>query len=340
MRLALCLIAVLAGACDGRGARLPEYELSGQSMGTTYSVKIVAPERGLDRAALGKLIAGRLDEIEQRLSTYIEDSELSRFNASNSTDWIDVSTEMCRLVQRAHEISVRTGGAFDITVGPLVNLWGFGPTGDALEPPPADAVAAARQVVGYEKVQADCSVPALRKDAPGVYLDLSAYAKGYAVDRVAELVEEHPLAGYLVEIGGELRIKGVNARREPWAVAIEKPDDGTRAVQSILAISDSGMATSGDYRNFYLFNGQRYSHTIDPRSGHPVNHAAAAVTVVEPSAAEADALATALLVLGPDEGMAFAAKESLAALFLVRTGTGIDELATERFAQLMKRNQP
>lgn len=340
MRPALFLFFVLVGACDGRDARLPEYELSGQSMGTTYSVKIVAPGEDLDRALLGKQIAARLDEIERRLSTYLEDSELSRFNASTSIDWIGVSSEMCALVQRAQEISVRTGGAFDITVGPLVNLWGFGPTGDVLEPPPAEAVTAAREVVGYEKVHADCGVPALRKDAPGVYLDLSAYAKGYAVDRVAELVEEHPLQGYLVEIGGELRVKGVNAQREPWAIAIEKPDGGARAVQSILAITDSGMATSGDYRNFYLFNGQRYSHTIDPRTGRPVSHAAAAVTVVEPSAAEADALATALLVLGPDEGMAFAAHEALAALFLVRTGTGIDEHATERFTELMKRNKP
>jgi len=331
----LLLIFLLLTGCNGQGARVPEYELTGQSMGTTYSIKLVGPAENLDREALGTNLAEELRSIEARLSTYMPESELSQFNASNSTDWVTVSDELCELIDAALAISKRTDGAFDVTIGPLVNLWGFGPDGNRYAPPDDESIAAALQLVGYESLHADCSVPAIRKDKPLIYVDLSAFAKGYAVDRLAAILEDHGQANFLVEVGGELRLHGLNASGERWSIAIEKPEEHARAVQTIVHVSDCGMATSGDYRNFFEYHGQRFSHTIDPTTGRPVAHAAAAVTVIRDSAAEADALATALLVLGPDAGLALAAKNGIAAYFLLRTGTGIEERSTGEFAALL-----
>lgn len=334
-RLVLVVVALLQNGCDSSGGRAAEYELNGQSMGTTYSIKLVDPAAGLDRDALGVTLAQALETLESRLSTYDDDSELSRFNASESTDWIPVSDELCRLVESALTISVRTGGAFDVTVGPLVNLWGFGPDGMRNEPPADDSVASLLTLVGYDKLHTDCDVPALRKDKPLIYIDLSAFAKGYAVDRLAGILDAQGQRDYLVEVGGELRLRGHNASGESWAIAVEKPVENSRSVQTVVHLTDCGMATSGDYRNFFEYHGQRFSHTIDPGTGRPVTHAAAAVTVVRDTAAEADALATALLVLGPEQGLAFAAREGIAAYFLLRTGAGIEERSTGEFAALV-----
>jgi thiamine biosynthesis lipoprotein len=214
----------------------------------------------------------------------------------------------------------------------LVNLWGFGPTESTYEPPPNDAVTAAMQYVGYAKLQADCTIPALRKDAPGVYVDLSAFAKGHAADVVAELLDTRNLPDYLIEIGGEMRMRGTNARSESWAIAVEKPDRAGRSIQTVVHLTDSAMATSGDYRNYFEYEGRFYSHTIDPRTGYPVTHDAASVTVIAQTAAFADAAATALLVLGPDAGMKLAEQENIAAYFLLRLGNEFEERMTSLFA--------
>jgi thiamine biosynthesis lipoprotein len=323
------------GACGGADKRLPEYELSGRTMGTSYSVKLVAPGANLDRQALGAKLSARLDEINGTMSTYLPDSELSRFNTRNSTDWETVSKELCNLVSDALVLSDRTGGAFDVTVGPLVNLWGFGPDGNVARPPADDAIAKERLRTGFEKLHADCDLPALRKDRADVYIDLSALAKGYAVDQSAELLEIHRVTNYLVEIGGELRVRGHNASNELWAIAVEKPEHGARDVQSIVRLTNTAVATSGDYRNYFEFEGRMYSHTIDPRTGRPVAHEAASVTVVDHSAAAADALATALLVLGPEAGFEFATRDGIAASFLLRTDAGIEQRTTGEFAALV-----
>jgi len=327
--------AVLISACESPSDRLPEYELAGQTMGTSYSVKLVAPDENVDRIGLGEKLHERLVYIDGSMSTYDTNSELSRFNAAGSTDWISVSAELCRVISSALELSSRTDGAFDITVGPLVHLWGFGPDGAVSEPPADDQITVARSRIGFEKVHTDCRVPAIKKDQTDIYVDLSAFAKGYAVDQSAELLDANNIANYLVEIGGELRVRGHNAAGNPWAIAVEKPLDDTREVQSVMSLTNSAVATSGDYRNFFEFDGNRYSHTIDPRSGRPVAHAAAAVTVVAESAADADALATALLVLGPDAGLKFAASQGIAANFLIRTNSGIEHITTAGFSALV-----
>ncbi len=326
---------LLVAACNAPVDRLPEYELSGQVMGTTYSIKLVAPGENVDKDEFAMALAERLESIDAKLSTYKETSELSLFNASDSIDWIKVSAELCLVVERALDVGIRTGGAFDVTVGPLVNLWGFGPGDDVTEPPPADLITMARRNVGLDKLQADCDVPALRKTAAEVYVDLSGFAKGYAVDQVAGLSAAHELTDFLVEIGGELRMRGHNSKGAPWSIAVEEPNPGSRKVESVVQLTDAAMATSGDYRNFFTFGGKQYSHTIDPATGWPVEHSAASVTVVAETAAEADALATALLVLGPEEGLEYATSEGIAAYFLLRTDAGIEQRLTREFVALM-----
>jgi len=331
---AILVLAALAFAGCNRNARLPQYELSGATMGTTFNVKLVAPPESLSREVLGKEIAATLDSLEQLTSTYIDDSELSHFNASRSTDWVNVSADLCTVTEQALEISRSTSGAFDITVGPLVNLWGFGPEGTATEPPAQQQIDDALTRVGYERLQTRCTVPAMRKEPHDVYLDLSGWAKGYAVDQLAELLNRHSLSDYLVEIGGELRVRGHNAEGLGWAVAIEKPLYGERSPQKILRLTDVGVATSGDYRNYFEYKGERYSHTIDARNGRPVSHALAAVTVIAESTAFADAMATALLVMGPISGPDMAEKLGIAGIFLVRGQAGFEELTTTLFDRM------
>jgi FAD:protein FMN transferase len=326
---AALLLAMLAGCgSDRQGA---EYVLNGSAMGTQFSVTIAEPLSAEQQDRLQRDVDRTIADVENAMSTFILESDISRFNASRSTDWIEVMASVCEAVKVSLEVSELSGGAFDITVGPLVNLWGFGPDTVKLAPPPADAVAAARERVGYRRLHTDCSRPALRKDRPDVYIDLSAYAKGYAVDRVTDLLDADQRKNYLVEIGGELRMRGVNAERERWSIGVEKPTDAGRAVQLQLRLTDRALATSGDYRNYFVYEGKRYSHLIDAREGRPVAHNLASVTIIADETAYADAMATAILVLGPVEGMALAVRENVAAYFQVRTDDGFTEESSPAF---------
>lgn len=302
-------------------------------MGTTFRVTVVgAPSYRVDEA-LADRVTRALDEVEQSMSTYVVSSEVSRFNATRSTKWFPVSAMVCTAVADALSISELTDGAFDITVGPVVDLWGFGPEGSRTAPPDESMIAAAKRRVGYARLSTDCSRPALRKSVADVHIDLSAYAKGYAVDRVAELLDAEGLADYMVEIGGELRIRGKNASGGPWRIAIESPT-GTGGPVRIVELSNTAMATSGDYRNYFEFDDRRYSHTIDPRVGAPVSHDLAAVTVVDDRASFADAMATALLVLGPEQGMRLAERRGLAVYFQRRARDGVVESMSSAFSRL------
>ncbi len=329
IRLPPILAALLLTACAG-GA-LPTTVIEGPTMGTRYSVKLVEAPDATDEVALQADIDAVLADIVALMSTWEPDSELSRFNRSSVDEWFAISPDTHTVVAAALEVAEQSGGTFDATAGPLINLWGFGPA-DTRELPGAEAIAAARALLG--RIELRAQPPAMRRTAEGVYVDLSAIAKGYAVDRIAELLEQRGTANYLVEIGGELRARGSNARGRPWAVAVERPLPGGRMVQRVLPLTDRSVATSGDYRNFYERDGKRYSHTIDPRTGRPVEHTLASVSVVHPSAMMADAFATALMVLGPDEGFAWAGRNGLAALFIVRDGTGFVERTTAAFEEL------
>lgn len=307
--------------------------LQGATMGTSYSIQVVDLPPAIELKVLRDRIETELDLVNDLMSTYRDDSELSGFNRSRTTDWFAVSPELAGLVKEAARISAVSAGAFDPTVGPLVNLWGFGPGGDGTDTPPTDTeIAQATARVGYRKLSVRSDPPALRKSEPALYLDLSAIAKGYGVDRLADLFDAIGIANYLIEIGGELRGRGYKGQDRPWRIAVERPDPGRRAVHRILALRDGALATSGDYRNFFEHAGKRYSHTIDPKTGRPVTHSLASVTVLAPRAARADALATAFLVLGPKAGFVLAESLKTPALFIIRTPEGYSERQTSAFA--------
>lgn len=329
MRLLVIVSTAWLAACSGAPTGIV---ITGHIMGTQYNLKIA--QDVVDEVRLGEDVEAVLREVDDLLSTYRPDTDISQFNASRSTDWLPVSATFCDSVQEALELSELTDGAFDITVAPLVNLWGFGPDAMIDEPPADDDIASALAAVGYRHLSADCSRPALKKGIAALTLDMSAFGKGLAVDEVAQMLDESGVRNYLIEVGGEIRLRGHNIQGNDWAIGIEKPLDDARQPGTIVHLTDTAMATSGDYRNYFEAGGKRYSHTIDTRTGRPVTHALASVTVVDARGSRADALATALLVLGPQDGVALAERENLAALFLVRTSAGFDEIASPAFRRL------
>nr|VFJ98870.1 MAG: thiamine biosynthesis lipoprotein [Candidatus Kentron sp. LFY] len=351
--MALIVFFVMVGlvGCDARTPDTLHY--TGTTMGTYYSVKVTENLDDLEKKnnthakRLGKDIERILTEIDHGMSTYRTDSELSRFNANPGTDWYPVSRNLYEVVHEALSISHLTDGAFDITVGPLVNLWGFGPPEktdnkpdekEEQHPIPSEMdLRATMARIGYRKLTTRATPPALRKHHPRLYLDLSAIAKGFAVDKIAEYLEGHGLGDYLVDIGGELRIKGKKPTGEPWRVAIEKPVSGERSIHRVITVDDHAVATSGDYRNFFDQDGKRYSHTIDPKTGKPVTHDLVSVTVVDRRAMRADALATALSVLGPKTGYAFAERENIPVWLITKTAAGFRDRSTPVFAGFLAR---
>lgn len=326
-RTAICITLLLA-AC---GQELQVAELSGSTMGTTFSVQIPGSAGRARLDALGNEMITRLRDIERSASTYDTGSTLSRFNDSQNVGWVSVDHTLCAIVDLAAKLSDETDGAFDVTIGPLVNLWGFGPGEQRTEPPESAAIDAAMARVDHSQVATDCEQPALRKSRPDIFIDLSAIAKGYAVDELAMILDQEKVESYLVEVGGELRARGLKPGGDAWRVAIERPDTDTREIQQIVELMNRAMATSGDYRNYFESGGERFSHTIDPRTGRPVTHSAAAVTTIHESAAVADAYSTALLVMGPDDGLRFAEESGLAAQFLVRSEGGFETRTTSGF---------
>jgi len=303
---------------------LPVLEFSGATMGTTWVLKVAARDLPLeDRAAVRAAVEERLERVNALMSTWDPDSEVSRLNRHASTEPFRVSPETLEVLRVAQEVSGRSGGAFDVTTGPLVAAWGFG-AGARLPGAEPDALELAdlRERVGFELVEIDATAGTASKGHPGVECDLSAIAKGYAVDAVTLALEALDYGDFLIEVGGELRARGERPAGGPWRVAIEDPDAADRVPHRVISLADRAMATSGDYRSFYRQGGERVSHVIDPRTGRPVRHALASVTVVHESATRADAWATALAVLGPEEGPALAATEGLAAYFIVRTAEG------------------
>ena len=239
------------------------------------------------------------------------DSEISRFNQSRSQEWFSVSRDTATVVAASLDVSRQTDGAFDITIGPLVNIWDFGPEERSRGVPSDAEIAAARARVGYQHVEVRVDPPALRKKIPDVYLDLSGIAKGFAVDQVAQLLEQGGIPAYMIEIGGEVRTKGTKSDGQAWRIGIERPVAGERSLQLVLRLGDGSVATSGDYRNFFEWEGQLYSHKIDPRTGRPVRNQVASVSVMDPSAMRADALATGLMVMQPEKAWRLAVELGL-----------------------------
>ena len=324
-------IIILLLSC-GPGKEQPEMlELSGITMGTTYNIKVKSriPENIQDGIRID--VAGILENLDNRMSTYIPESELTQINRNNITSRQIISDDLYRVIAEALYVSRLTDGAFDITIGPLVNLWGFGPMEKDIAIPPNEAIKAELVKTGFKNLDLQPESRSLLKKIPGLYIDLSGIAKGYAVDKVAEYLDNSGYTDYMVEIGGEIRAAGLNASQQPWNIGIEKPVPGIRSVQRAVPLRNMAMATSGDYRNFFEIDGIRYSHTIDPRTGTPVHHNLISVTVLNPSASIADALATGLLVLGPVAADKVAQEHNIAAYFMVRNGEGFEESVTPAF---------
>jgi thiamine biosynthesis lipoprotein len=301
-------------------------------MGTTYNVKF--PEvAGVDDEVIKSAIDKRLVQVNKLMSTYDPTSELSRFNQYRFEKPFPVSDETLLVVNEALRLGELSDGVLDVTVGPLVNLWGFGPTMRPETIPSEADVAGVREYVGLDKLAVQGN--ALVKHHPQLYVDLSTIAKGYGVDVVADLLEENGIQNYLVEIGGEMRVKGEKGDGSPWLIAIEKPVSNQRAVQKVVSIGENAIATSGDYRNYYEQDGTRYSHLIDPRTGKPIQHSTVAVTVIHASSMTADGLATAFNVMGWEDAIEVAEANHIAVFIIRRKDKDFEEYTSPAFEELV-----
>lgn len=305
-------------------------------MGTAYQVKVVRETLDDDRRQeIDALIRARLDEVNGLMSTYLEDSELSRFNRHGEATPFELSLPTAEVFGIALDVGRTSGGALDVTVGPLVDAWGFGAgTTEPEHQLPDEEVAALLERIGIDKLDLGGDPPALRKTRGDLHCDLSSVAKGYAVDRVAEALDEAGEHDFMVEVGGEVRAAGINERGTAWRIGVERPQFVRGRVQRIVPLDGRSMATSGDYRNYREVDGERFSHIMDPRTGRPIRHRLASVSVVHPRCAVADAWATALMVLGEEVGFEMALRQNLAVLFLVRDGEEFHERSTPAFEEL------
>ena len=324
----------ITGCSRSEGPDLLEF--SGRTMGTWYTIKVVDLPASITPDELAGVIEAELDNVNDKMSTYKADSELSRFNQTRIGQPFRVSPDTFDVISRSLDIWRLSQGAFDITIGPLVNLWGFGPDGTVDHVPSAADMKNAWDRVGSDglALHVDDLEVVKRKD---LYVDLSAIAKGYAVDRVAEALENQGVRRYLVEVGGEVRAGNSKTPKLSWKVAVEEPVFSKRQVHKVIKLDNAAMATSGDYRNYVEFQGKRYSHTIDPRDGNPIDHELVSATVIMPSCADADAWATAMMVLGPDLGLQIAEANNLAVYMLLKAETGFDARYSSMFGQYVEK---
>ncbi len=303
--------------------------LHGPTMGTRWSASIDA-DRSVDVPALRQDLAAAPEQVDGQMSPWKPDSDLVRLNRAPVGDWVDLSPEILEVLDCAFEVRRLSAGAFDPCVGALVDAWGFGAARDA---PDAQAIRAARQSMpqaANASLELDRPGGRARKQVP-LQIDLCGIAKGYAVDRMAHVLQQHGVRHALAALDGELRAIGGQASGAPWAVAIERPEAGRRAVHGVLELEDLAVATSGDYRHYLDVGNARIAHTMDARRCAPVNNTVASVTVLARTCMHADAWATALLVAGPDEGPVMAQRMGLDVLFLLRRGEGLTEVGLGRF---------
>lgn len=316
------------------------HSLNGLTMGTSWSVSLVAkPTRSLAHIQSG--IQHELDTVVMQMSTWESSSNLSQYNQAESGTWHTLPDEFLYVLQYALDVAKESGGAYDPTSGALVNVWGFGPTAKQTQRPDQSILDAALDKVGWQKVLLDSNNKRALQPG-GVYLDFSAIAKGFAVDQIARFLAQSGIESYLVEVGGEVRGAGIKPDALPWWVVLEQPlpfhNQQTKLTETVIALHNLSVATSGDYRRYFTVsegNTQaHYSHTIDPRTGEPIQHGLAAVTVIHRDCITADAVSTALNVLGAEAGLAFATKHSIPALFITRTNDGFIEQMTPEFLAL------
>jgi thiamine biosynthesis lipoprotein len=332
IKLVAILICMLAAASSALVTAEELSSFSGDTMGTRYRVTVV----GQVKPELQSKVDARLAKINSLMSTYDPDSELSRFNQSRNRDWFEVSNETARVVEFALQVAEKTDGAFDPAVGPAVNLWGFGPEGRRKKPPTDAEVEKVRQLIGCQNLEVRDAPLALRKLKHELYLDLSAVAKGYAVDEISELLADQGIDSYLVVIGGEIRACGMKPEGNKWKIGIEEPDQAGKPAQRSVPLVDMAISTSGDWRNSFQHDRVRYSHVIDPRTAKPVAHKLASVTVFAKSSMEADAWSTALMVMGDEQGIEWCDTNDVAAIFFIRNDKGLTEVRPSEAAKALQ----
>lgn len=336
------ILSLAAVGCRSERAGPETWTLAGRALGTSWSVKLVVPAGApFDlRTRIESAVEAELALVDQAMSTWRDDSELEAWNRARTTEPSPISEELARVVEAALELADRSSGAFDPTVGPLVDAWGFGPGAPIVGPsaePPAD-LDAVRGRIGWEKVELARTPDGSRtlaKRVPDLELDLSGIAKGYAVDRIASALADLGVEDHLSEVGGEVVARGRRADGTHWQVGIEKPSSGIRAVQRAFPLLEAALATSGDYRNYREVGGERLSHLLDPRTGRPIGHRLASASVVATTCMEADGWATALMVLGADRAREIALRDDLAVFLVLRSEDGgFEEVASPAFERL------
>ncbi|GAA4359150.1 FAD:protein FMN transferase [Kangiella marina] len=303
-------------------------------MGTTYNV--IVDSSTASPQDIYQDIEVELKDINQLMSTYIPNSEINRFNQLANASCFRFSAKTWHVLQASKQIYDETNGAFDITLGPLISRWGFNVEEYDQKVPSEEQVNQLLTRVGTDKLEFDHINQCISKKHPQITINLSAIAKGYGVDRVAAIIEQHGVNNYLVEIGGETKAKGINTMGSKWRVAIEQPVSLKQQKMLVVGLTDTSIATSGDYRNYYEVDGERFSHTINPRTGYPISHKLASVSVIHPQNMYADAYATALNVMGPDEALAFAQQHKLPVYLITHEGSELKSQRTESFSKFIQ----
>ncbi len=333
------IILILTAACVGKHQRPQIVEFSGPTMGTMFSIKVVIKPSNLEKVSIQALdleIHAELEKINMLMSTWDPNSELSRFNRSTSLEPFPVSPITFEVFQWAVKLDQETNGTLDVTSAPLLELWGLGPYEQRNHMPKSEVITRTLEATGIENLELDSTAITVRKIRPDIQCEFSALAPGYTADRLATLLESHGFNNFLVDIGGEFRGSGHNASGLPWQIAIELPDASGETISRILSVSNSAIATSGDYRNYYEVNGERITHILDPRTGWPIKHQLASVTVLDTLAVRADGLSTAFMVLGLEKSLEQAEELGLAALFIMRNDDGgFTEHTTSHFDAMM-----
>ncbi|QCI11532.1 FAD:protein FMN transferase [Pseudomonas putida] len=330
MRITLLFILMLLTACN-QGPTLER--LGGPTMGSSYSIQYVREPGGPSPAKVQAAVETILHGIDQHYSTYRADSIVSQFNQLPANQCQAMPPDMLELVALGQHLAHQSGGAFDLTVEPLLDLWGFGPQARHEQVPDLQSLAKARQRVGYQHLRIDGQ--ALCKDAP-VELDFNSIAAGHAVDLISERLRAMGIANFLAEATGELKAVGHKPDGSPWRVALELPREDRQVARQIIALNGLAVSTSGDYRHYFEENGRRYSHTFDARLGRPVMHDLASVTVLDASALQADGYSTLLLILGPERGWDFALAHGLAAVLVTRVEGGFVSRSTPAFERAVQ----
>ncbi len=326
------LLLLLVGCSESDRPLESPVLLEGAIFGSFYQVTIADSLTQGEAQRLEEGLVEVLEDVDAAMSIYREDSELTAFNQSPVGEWQPLSDELIEVLAISRSVAEASDGAFDVTIGGLVNLWSFGAEARPREIPDEETLNERLAQVGPDSIEVDETGLQARR-LRDVFVDLGGVAKGHGTDRVASYLDGQGIEHYLVNLGGDLIVRGYrDTESQSWRIGIEAPLDDRQEATHILPVDDISIATSGDYRNYFEAEGQRFSHTLDPRTGRPIDHRLASVTVVHPSNAWADAWATALMVLGDEEGMGLARSQDLKAMMLIREEDGWSSVATPAFA--------